>query len=487
MLIWYTKEATEEIADKEKEKDNGGQNYLGLKNFSMLKENVPGNIKKPFDQKVNPFSEMHYPGQNTTESRRDLAKRRATRLVNITFKKFLEGNLDVDSDDRNVIDKRFREKYVNKNFEGFDEFMHAVEEDEVLKRLDSFERLKNFLATTFRQFAQEQAQEGLWFHTTRRAVQEHMPREKYEAFETVAKIFAKRFGANINTDTIQFSTNRYGRHSWYLKVSVHPRTVEYWHDCSEDEWKRGACDAVVKITDHFHTRLQSLDRDNRPILYTCIVDEQEKSVEVCSTTANEVHDNYYFDDGRICDDVPLDKLEEYVREQCAVVSTEEQAESHEELVEWLNEDLDKNYTAEQVATRPEDVTEKTRCLYADIMHIADLEAISNRKEPLVVYGNVNVSISNAYDRPIVLKNITFIADEMIISINPAMLRENLKFEAHYIYFSISDGSLPVDLKFKADDLFFVGEITDDDFERLQQMEDSGHIGRLFVDSRDYGY
>jgi len=69
-------------------------------------------------------------------------------------------------------------------------------------------------------FNEEKGNKSSFFSVARRAIQEVMPADKFEAYATIAKTIEEKYGLKLtlgkdgNTD---ISTNRYGAHSWYIR------------------------------------------------------------------------------------------------------------------------------------------------------------------------------------------------------------------------------------------------------------------------------
>lgn len=69
-------------------------------------------------------------------------------------------------------------------------------------------------------YNKEQGNEYSFFSVAKRAIQEVMPADKFEAYATISKTIEEKYGFKLtlgkdgNTD---ISTNKYGQHSWYIR------------------------------------------------------------------------------------------------------------------------------------------------------------------------------------------------------------------------------------------------------------------------------
>ena len=142
-----------------------------------------------------------------------------------------------------------------------------------------------------------------------RSEEEMMPTEQYEVFSKIAGIIAKKynFEYKYSEKNIYFSTNRKGGHSWYIFIK-NPDYKEIHKDVNDfaNEWRHllehGQC-KVLKITDHFNREVQYYSKDEYPIEYTFVVDDQLE--KICTIDTNYFVS--YVEDG-------LDKYE-YAREE----------------------------------------------------------------------------------------------------------------------------------------------------------------------------
>ncbi len=140
-----------------------------------------------------------------------------------------------------------------------------------------------------------------WLSAARRVLTERMPREKFEAYARIVKVLTNIYATELTKNSIQFSTNRNGEHSWYVRVNT---------DADNIGNQRGDDGALVKITDHLTNRLQTESRDGTPILETYVVNDDYDTVSIFDTCINENCDRQFADDGRIgIEDVSIAELE----------------------------------------------------------------------------------------------------------------------------------------------------------------------------------
>lgn len=93
----------------------------------------------------------------------------------------------------------------------------------------------------------------------KRARSEMMPNKEYEKFAKMAQFICEAFEIPTNTDYITISTNRYGQHSWYIKVPINPGLG---YDYIDDEEYYGCgksfCHSInheleIRLSDHTTT------------------------------------------------------------------------------------------------------------------------------------------------------------------------------------------------------------------------------------------
>lgn len=152
-----------------------------------------------------------------------------------------------------------------------------------------------------------------WFSAARRVLQEMMPREKFEAYARVAGIVAYENGIELSQDNVQISTNRHGRHSWYITFPNPERNENTDEEDSgyydeHDHSDEGSFS--VKITDHLTNRLQRYTKDEAFIVTTyCVDDEDPSKVRVLYTDVNDQLGADDADSGRVYDEMTIDELE----------------------------------------------------------------------------------------------------------------------------------------------------------------------------------